>query len=241
MRSPQTIVEHIARLAARGFEQFHFVDNSFNIPQAYALELCEHLRTLQPRVRWRCILYPHRVEEKLVRAMADAGCVEAALGFESGSARVLRAMNKHFDAREVRQVSQRLATHGIRRIGFLLLGGPEEPHDSVEESLAFAESLRLDQLLITIGIRIYPATARCESPWDIGQPLNPPNGQAAGPCAVANLVKGNLQFQNNGAQGLISDNSINGNLQCQGNTPPPTGIAGSNRVRGHKQGQCSGL
>jgi radical SAM superfamily enzyme YgiQ (UPF0313 family) len=158
LRSPRTIVEHIARLAARGFEQFHFVDNSFNIPQTYALELCEHLRTLQPRVRWRCILYPHRVEEKLVRAMADAGCVEAALGFESGSARVLRAMNKRFDAREVRQVSQRLATHGIRRIGFLLLGGPEETRDSVEESLPFAESLRLDQLLITIGIRIYPGT-----------------------------------------------------------------------------------
>lgn len=157
-RSPRTIVDHIARLAAQGFQRFYFVDNSFNIPEPHALELCQHLRALNPKVMWRCILYPHRVEEDLVRAMAEAGCVEAALGFESGSARVLKAMNKRFDAQEVRRASQFLATHGIRRIGFLLLGGPGETRESVEESLAFAQSLGLDQLRITIGIRIYPGT-----------------------------------------------------------------------------------
>ncbi len=47
---------------------------------------------------------------------------------------------------------------GIKRIGFLLLGGPSETRDTVEESLEFAESLRLDSLKITVGIRIYPHT-----------------------------------------------------------------------------------
>ena len=43
-------------------------------------------------------------------------------------------------------------------MGFLLLGGPGETRESVEESLAFARSLRLDDLRITVGIRIYPGT-----------------------------------------------------------------------------------
>jgi len=43
-------------------------------------------------------------------------------------------------------------------MGFLLLGGPGETKDSVEESLAFAESLELDSLRISIGVRIYPGT-----------------------------------------------------------------------------------
>jgi len=159
LRSPRTIVDHIARLAARGFQRFYFVDNSFNIPESHALELCQHLRALDPKVMWRCILYPHQVGENLVRAMAEAGCVEASLGFESGSARVLKAMNKRFDAQEVRQALQVLAAHGIRRMGFLLLGGPGETRESVEESLAFAQSLGLDMLRITIGIRIYPGTS----------------------------------------------------------------------------------
>lgn len=43
-------------------------------------------------------------------------------------------------------------------MGFLLLGGPGETQETVGESVAFAESLRLDQLRITVGIRIYPET-----------------------------------------------------------------------------------
>ena len=73
-----------------------------------------------------------------------------------------------------------------------------------------------------------------DSPWDIGQTL------PAVSCSE-NTVKGNLQFQNNDAQGLISNNSINGNLQCNNDTPPASGIPGSNSVRGNKQGECLGL
>ena len=43
-------------------------------------------------------------------------------------------------------------------MGFLLLGGPGETRESVEESLAFADSLELEALKVTVGIRIYPGT-----------------------------------------------------------------------------------
>jgi len=104
-------------------------------------------------------LYPHDVPEDLVTAMAEAGCVEVSLGFESGSPSVLRAMNKRFNPEEVREISQRLAGHGIRRLGFLLLGGPGETQESAVESLEFADSLNLEMLHVSVGIRIYPRTA----------------------------------------------------------------------------------
>ena len=90
--------------------------------------------------------------------MAAAGCVEVSLGFESGNAQVLQAMNKRFGPTEVREISDRLAAHGIRRMGFLLLGGPGETKESVDESLAFARSLDLEMLKISAGIRLYPHT-----------------------------------------------------------------------------------
>ncbi len=43
-------------------------------------------------------------------------------------------------------------------MGFLLLGGPGETRETVEESLTFADSLPLDAMKISIGIRIYPGT-----------------------------------------------------------------------------------
>ncbi len=43
-------------------------------------------------------------------------------------------------------------------MGFLLLGGPRETRKSMLESIAFAESLELESVLLTAGIRIYPYT-----------------------------------------------------------------------------------
>jgi radical SAM superfamily enzyme YgiQ (UPF0313 family) len=157
-RSPQQVVEQVARLARAGCRRFYFVDNSFNIPESYSFEVCRWMRELAPGAAWRCILYPHRVGEELVRALAEAGCVEVALGFESGSEAILREMNKRFTPADVRTTSELLAAHAVRRIGFLLLGGPGETRGTVDESLALAASLRFDFLKITVGIRIYPGT-----------------------------------------------------------------------------------
>ena len=157
-RSPRLVVDEVRRLATTGFRRFYFVDNSFNIPESHALELCRHLATIEPRVTWRCILYPHLVGAELVAAMAAAGCVEVSLGFESACPEVLREMNKRFLPEDVRAAVALLKAHRIRCMGFLLLGGPGETRESVEASLEFAASLGLDALRVTVGLRIYPGT-----------------------------------------------------------------------------------
>ncbi len=158
MRSPETVVKEVRRLALAGFRRLFFVDNSFNIPEPYARSLTRLLGRAALDIEWRCILYPHRVDEDLVAAMSRAGCAEVSLGFESGSPAVLREMNKRYTPEDVRRACDLLEAHGIRRMGFLLLGGPGETRETVEASLAFAESLRLDSLRVTVGIRIYPNT-----------------------------------------------------------------------------------
>ena len=109
-------------------------------------------------VSWSCIVYPYRVGEELVADMARAGCVEVSLGFESGSPAMLKNMNKRFSLFDVRHAARLFHKQGIRLNGYLLLGGPGETRETVLESLTFADSLPLDFLKITTGIRIYPGT-----------------------------------------------------------------------------------
>lgn len=161
-RSPETVVKWISSLAEKGVTQLYFVDNTFNLPASYAMELCRKLQRASLRLTWWCILYPFRVDESLVSAMADAGCVEASMGFESGCERILSAMGKRFTQKDIIRTNHLLRAHGIRRMGFLLFGAPGETRESVEESLEFADSLELDALKITIGIRIYPGTPLAE-------------------------------------------------------------------------------
>jgi radical SAM superfamily enzyme YgiQ (UPF0313 family) len=162
-RSPETVVGSIAGFVQAGFEHFYFVDNTFNLPPSYARELCDLMIARNLHIQWRCILYPWRVEECLIERMARAGCVEVSLGFESGSSNMLRSLNKKYQLEEVRSISKMLAKYQIGRMGFLLLGGPGETRKTVHESFQFADSLDLEALKITAGIRIYPNTALAET------------------------------------------------------------------------------
>ena len=157
-RSPAAAVRELSRWVGAGFNQVFFVDNTFNLPQSYAMDLCNRLAAASLDVTWRCILYPRKISEDLVKAMAGAGCCEVSLGFESGNNDILRALNKRFDTGEIRQANRILTEYGIRRMGFLMLGAPGETRKTVAQSFDFAESLDLDALKITLGIRIYPHT-----------------------------------------------------------------------------------
>jgi len=152
-------VDFIRQYAEAGFERFFFVDNTFNFPLSYAKALCEQIAATGLNIKWRCILYPWKIDDELVVKMARAGCQEVALGFESGSEPILKRLNKRFNPGDVRRISQMLREQGIHRLGFLLLGGPGETKDSVKESLHFAASLATEVMKITTGIRIYPHTA----------------------------------------------------------------------------------
>jgi radical SAM superfamily enzyme YgiQ (UPF0313 family) len=157
--APEKVVDAISRYAEVGLDHFFFVDNTFNLPGAYAKKLCERLISSKLKITWRCILYPWKVDDELAEKMARAGCREVSLGFESGSEKILVKMNKKYRPADVRQISERLKKFGIGRMGFLLFGGPGETQETANESLEFADSLDLEAMKITIGIRIYPHTS----------------------------------------------------------------------------------
>jgi radical SAM superfamily enzyme YgiQ (UPF0313 family) len=156
--SPQVIVRELDRWRRAGFSRIFFVDNTFNLPPVYALQLCRLLSEARLGLNWRCILYPGSVTAELVEAMARAGCAEVSLGFESGNRQVLAGMRKHFAPEDVEHAARLLGNAGIRRMGFLLLGGPDETRASVLESLKWVDSLQLEMVKLTVGIRIYPYT-----------------------------------------------------------------------------------
>ena len=167
-RRPDLIIEEIASHVGAGFQRFYFVDNIFNIPKCYAKGICQKIIESGLAISWRCIIYPGKVDEELIQLMAKAGCIEVSLGFESGCERILRKMNKRYSLNDLQRTSEMLKDSGIRQMGFLLLGGPGETRESVQESLVFADSLNLDALKITIGIRIYPYTALAKTAADEG-------------------------------------------------------------------------
>lgn len=156
--STEAAIKGLKAFRAAEYKRFFFVDNIFNLPPSYAERLCEGIVAAGLDISWQAIVYPSRLSQSLAKKMARAGCTGVSLGFESGSPRILAAMNKRFSPAEVRSVSDLLGEYDIFRMGFLLLGGPGETRSSVEESVSFVESLCLESVKLTPGIRIYPNT-----------------------------------------------------------------------------------
>ncbi|MBI5568931.1 MAG: cobalamin B12-binding domain-containing protein [Desulfomonile tiedjei] len=167
-RSPATVTRWLTAWAQLGVKRVYFVDNTFNLPPSYARELCSELEAARLGITWRCILYPGKFDEKLAKAMAAAGCTEVSVGFESGAQPILHGLNKKFSPEGVRETCRVLGNQGIRRMGFLMLGGPGETRETALESLAFADSLGLETMKVTVGIRIYPYTALAATAVDHG-------------------------------------------------------------------------
>lgn len=161
-RKPIKVVQWLKSLTDYGIKNFYFVDNTFNMPNSYALELCKHIIDAKLNINWRCIIYPYKLNRELCASMAKAGCSEVSLGIESGNDEILEDMNKLYRKADIVEASDNLRSQGIKRTGFLMLGGPKETIESVNENLDFIDSLQLDALKITIGIRIYPHTKLAE-------------------------------------------------------------------------------
>ena len=125
-RSPKEVVSWIGKRAKEHVRHLYFVDNTFNLPATYAKELCRELAAASLGLPWRSIVYPSRMDHNLASLMSAAGCVETSIGFDSGCPAILKAMNKHFGVDEIVGTSRVLRQAGIRRMGFLLLGGPGE-------------------------------------------------------------------------------------------------------------------
>ena len=155
---PENIVRWLKAWADEDFNRFQFVDNIFNLPGDYAIELCSKIIKASLSIKWRCILYPGSMDEELASLMSEAGCDEVSLGFESGDDEILAGMNKGFSSTEALRTINILLHNNIRVMGFLLMGWPGETKDTVMRSLDFVESSGVNSLKVTTGIRIYPET-----------------------------------------------------------------------------------
>ena len=141
-----------------GATRVHFVDNNFNYPPEHAAAICEAIIRRGLGLGWMCNLHPRYVSEELVGLIKRAGCVFAVVGSESGSDDMLATLRRGYDADAVTRTCHWLKEAGIDHWAGLLIGGPGETPQTVEESLTWMEVLDPTSVTVWAGIRIHPHT-----------------------------------------------------------------------------------
>jgi anaerobic magnesium-protoporphyrin IX monomethyl ester cyclase len=104
-----------------GADHIWFADDIFGLRVDWVIEFAAAARA-SGRVPFTIQTRADLISERMAHALGEAGCQEAWIGAESGSQRMLDAMNKGTTVTEVRTARARLKTAGIRVGFFIQLG-----------------------------------------------------------------------------------------------------------------------
>src|ERR1700689_2646991 len=122
-RSAQNVAAEMLHLK-RSFAPDHiwFADDIFGFKVEWVHEFAQAAHSAGGPVPFTIQTRADLMSERMARALGSAGCHEAWLGAESGSQRVLDAMNKGTTVEEILTARERLRSAGVR-VGFFIQVG----------------------------------------------------------------------------------------------------------------------
>ena len=144
------VLDELTQLSqTRGVREISFVDDVFTINQRRSLALCQGLIERKLNLSWFCNARADQITKDLAQSMAQAGCHQVYLGFESGSQDILDRIHKGATVADLERGAALLKEVGIARsIGFVL-GLPGETDETVGASIALAKRVRPERLQFT--------------------------------------------------------------------------------------------
>jgi radical SAM superfamily enzyme YgiQ (UPF0313 family) len=161
-RPPDRVAEEFAQLVGRGARYVFVVDSLFNSSAGHVIETCEAILRREVRIKWGCFLRPQGLTAEQMRLMARAGLAHIEFGSDSFSDRVLESYQKRLCFEDIRQSAALAAAERVDQCHFLILGGPGETKETLEETLANSRQLAGAVMLPVVGMRVYPGTALCQ-------------------------------------------------------------------------------
>ena len=151
-RNAHEVADEMAHLK-RSFNPDHiwFADDIFGFRVDWVERFAASLLAADVRIPFTIQTRADLVSERMAEALRDAGCREAWIGAESGSQRVLDAMNKGTTVAEIRVARDRLGAVGIRVGFFIQLGYMDEQLDDILATRDLLDAARPDEIGVSVS------------------------------------------------------------------------------------------
>jgi radical SAM superfamily enzyme YgiQ (UPF0313 family) len=148
-------IEHaLARVPVR---MIQIKDDTFTTSKKRVLEICREIRRRDLRFLWSCDTRVDLLDAELLREMRLAGCQRLSLGVESGSQRVLDAIDKKITVAEILESTRLAKEHGLRVRFYMMLGNRGDTAETLAETQRFLDAARPHEAIFSC-LSIYPGT-----------------------------------------------------------------------------------
>lgn len=156
-RSVDNVMDEVNLLKQEyGPDRIWFADDILTMRKKWVLDFTEAMRSVE--VDFECLARADLLDEDVVNGLKSAGCTRIYLGVESGSQKVLDAMNKSTTVDQVRTASKLMKSKGIEQYWFIMYGYPGEELDDLLKSFGLLQELLPEKYGMTVAYPI-PGTA----------------------------------------------------------------------------------
>ncbi len=184
LRSIDNIIAEIKYCIDRfGIKGVRFLDDLLIINEKRTFELCEKIKPLN--IVWSGQARTNILNDKIAKAMKEAGCIGIGFGYESGSNRMLKAMHKQVTVEDHKKATLAAKRNGLSIRVQIMFGYPGENKESVEETIAFFKEIeipprRFNVLTPLPGSELYDECLKNETIRDENEYLDKVSIQDAG-------------------------------------------------------------
>jgi len=163
-RSPESIAAEAKQVIDKyGLTGMMFFDDEFNLDYARTRKICKLLKPLD--IKFRCFAVSGKADETLLREMKEAGCVEVAVGIESGSDKILKNIRKPATRAINKKFLDVVKKIGLNVKVFMIVGLPGETWETIRETEEFLDEVKIDDVNFNI-LQVYPGSFIAQSPLE---------------------------------------------------------------------------
>jgi anaerobic magnesium-protoporphyrin IX monomethyl ester cyclase len=154
-RSPESVVSEIEWIRERyNPELLWLADDVFTIHHGWLFKFAAEMQRKKLSIPFECITRADRVNEAVAQTLAELGCFRVWIGSESGSQRILDAMQRGVTVQQVRSAVHLCKSQGIQTGMFLMWGYEGEEIEDIEQTVAHAKECQPDVCFTTVSYPI---------------------------------------------------------------------------------------
>lgn len=154
-RHPALVVDEVEWLMQRYSPDMAWVaDDVFTIHHGWIRAYAAEMKRRGLHLPFECISRADRLNEEVLDLMAELGCFRMWIGSESGSQRILDAMERGVKVEQVQKATELCRQRGIQTGMFLMWGYEGEAMPDIEATIEHVKRSRPDIFLTTVAYPI---------------------------------------------------------------------------------------
>lgn len=160
-RSIDSVIREIEYIKTLGVKNVIFFADNFTSDKEWVKRLCNEIIKRKIKIKFLCNSRVDSIDQETVDLMKKAGCWLISFGIESGNQKLLDSAKKGIKIEDTKKAISASNKAGILTLGNFVLGLPGENKYTIQRTIQFANTLKLDFAAFNIATP-FPGSALYE-------------------------------------------------------------------------------